>query len=44
MFSVKSAMACSLDVQKAIPDEVNFLDRENVQMLVGEDQLKYERA
>ena len=31
-------------LQKAVPDEVNFLDRESVQLLIGEDQLKYERA
>ncbi|THG98646.1 hypothetical protein EW026_g3585 [Hermanssonia centrifuga] len=30
--------------QTAIPDEANFLDRSVVQVLVGEDQLKYEKV
>ncbi|KAJ3558502.1 hypothetical protein NM688_g888 [Phlebia brevispora] len=27
-----------------VPDEVNFLDRDSIQIMVGEDQVKYEKA
>ncbi|KAF9455456.1 EthD domain-containing protein [Collybia nuda] len=29
--------------QHAIPDEQNFLDRSSVEILVGEDQIKYQK-
>lgn len=29
------------DNKAAVPDEVNFLDRESVELIVGEDQVKY---
>ncbi|KDR82193.1 hypothetical protein GALMADRAFT_58684, partial [Galerina marginata CBS 339.88] len=31
-------------LKNAVPDEANFLDRSSVQLLVGEDQTKWERA